>query len=322
MARGSVSLVGAGPGDPGLLSVRGADLLGRAAAIVYERGVHPALLELAAPDAQRLAVDAPGEGLAAALEAARQGLAVAWLRRGDPWLAGGAELEALARAGLSFEVAPAVAPELAAAAYAGIALGRPGRLVVWGEAARDAPPPGSDATFVAAGPLALRSLASALLAAGHPPTTPAALVEHATTPAQRTALTSIGELAAAAAPAAPPDASAAEGLAPSAAAAAPGAPAEGLAPSAAAAPPGAPAEGLAPIAFVGPGVAAREALRWFDRRPLFGKRVAITRAAHQAREFVRALRERGAEALSVPTIAIHPPPDPEPLRRAVAALGA
>lgn len=280
MAQGSVYLVGTGPGDPSLLSVRGAELIGLAAALVCERGVHPALLELAAPGAEQLEFEAPGEALAAALGAARRGLMVAWLRRGDPWLAGGAELDALAGSGLRFEIVPAVAPELGAAAYAGVGLGRPGALVVWGETSGPVAPPGLGATFVARGRRALRSLAAALLAAGHGPETPAALVVNASTPAQRTVITSLGALT-------------------------------GLDDS----------SEPDPIVIVGPGVGAREALRWYDRRPLFGKRVAITRAAHQARAFVRALRERGAEAVSVPTIAIHPPPDAEPLRRAVAALG-
>jgi uroporphyrinogen III methyltransferase / synthase len=285
MARGSVYLVGAGPGDPGLVSVRGADLLGRADAVVSENGPHAALRELAAKGAAWLEAASPAEALAAALAAAGRGQAAVWLRGGDPWLAGGPELAALAGAGVGFEIVPAVAAELGAAAYAGVDLGRSGGLVVWGEGAGPAPPPGAPRapTFVAAGRAAARSLAAALLAAGHGDEAPAALVTGACSPAQRTLVCSLGELAAAVA--------------------------------------GPAGEGPAPIAFVGPGVATREALRWYDRRPLFGKRVAVTRAAHQARSFVRALRERGAEALSIPTITINPPADPAPLARAVAALG-
>lgn len=285
MSRGCVYLVGAGPGDPGLLSVRGAELLGRADVVVIEGRPHPALIELVAEGAKRVEVPTAGEALAAAMGGARQGLIVVWLCEGDPWLAAGPGLEGLAGAGLIFEIVPAVPPELGAAAYTGIDLGRAGGLVVWGEGSAPAPPPGAlrAPTFVAAGREVVRDLAAALLAAGHPPDAPAALVTGATSPAQRTLVCSLGDLG-----------------------------------DAAVGPAG---EGAGPIAFVGPGVRSREARRWYDRRPLFGKRVAVTRAAHQARAFVRALRERGAEALSVPTIAIHPPPDSEPLRRAVTALG-
>ncbi|HEU4404711.1 MAG TPA: uroporphyrinogen-III synthase [Polyangiaceae bacterium] len=286
MARGCVYLVGAGPGDPGLLSVRGAELLGRADGVVVEGRPHPALLELVAPGAERLEAASAAEALAAAAEGARRGRAMVWLREGDPWLEGGAAVAGLAGAGVGFEIVPAVPPELGAAAYAGVELGRAGGLVVWAEGAGPAPPPGAPSapTFVAAGRAAARSLAAALLAAGHPAGGPAALVTGATSPAQRTLVCTLGELG-----------------------------------DAAAGPAG---EGAGLVAFVGPGVRGREALRWYDRRPLFGKRVAVTRAAHQARAFVRALRERGAEAVSVPTIAIYPPPDPGPLARAVAGLGA
>ncbi len=277
-------MIGAGPGDPGLLSVRGAALLGRADSVVSEGGPHAALLELAAPAAERFDVDAAPAALAAALAAARRGRAVVWLRAGDPWLGGGGELAALAGSGVAFEIVPAVTPEFGAAAYAGVALGG-GGVVVWGESGGAAAPPGASPapTFVAAGGGRVRALAAALLAVGHPPETPAALVARACTPAQRTIACALGGLAAAA------DAAGA---------------------------------GPAQVAFVGPGVVARAAAGWYERRPLFGKRVVVTRAAHQAGAFVAALRERGAEAIAVPTIAIHPPEDPGPLARAAAALGA
>jgi uroporphyrinogen III methyltransferase / synthase len=205
--RGTVYLVGAGPGDPGLLTVRGHELLRRADVVVYDRLVNPALLELARPEALRIsAAKRPGhhERSQAEIEAllvahARRGHVVVRLKGGDPFVfgRGGEEAEALAAAGIPFEVVPGVSSAVAAPAYAGIPLTHrriassfavvtghedPDKAVAsvdWGPLATAV-----DTLVVLMGVRALPTIVAALLAHGRSADTPVALVRWGTTPAQ------------------------------------------------------------------------------------------------------------------------------------------
>lgn len=294
-----VSLVGAGPGDPGLLTLRAAECLAQADLVVYDRHVPARLREHVRPGARLARVDElPGKrpGVPRALaEAARQGLRVVRLFAGDPLAEGpGArEARALRRAGVAYEVVPGVPRALAAAAFAGVAALRgPGggavALVNDGPGPSAGPArweglahfPGTLAVSTRAGRLA--PVAHALLAHGAAADTPAAVVRAGGTNRQRTAVTSLGLLAAA--------------------------PARGRPATAA-------------VLLVGPAVRLRGGLAWFERRPLFGRRVLVTRPRGQAGDMVRRLEALGAVVSVLPVVEIREPPDWAPVDRALAELG-
>ncbi len=224
MRLGRVALVGAGPGDPGLITVRGRDLLRRADVVVYDRLVHPRLLD-EAPRARRVFAGKaagrqalPQARINALLVAqARRGRRVVRLKGGDPFVfgRGGEEAEALARARVPFEVVPGVTSAVAVPAYAGIPLTRRGLAasfaVVAGQERADGDGPrvdwtrlarAADTLVVLMGARALRRIARALLAHGRPPATPVALVRWGTTGLQRTITGRLDEIAARAARAA------------------------------------------------------------------------------------------------------------------------
>ena len=310
---GKVYLIGAGPGDPGLLTVKGRDALERADVVVYDRLAHPSLLDYAPPSAERVfAGKARGQqeltqdGINALLvERARAGLRVARLKGGDPFVfgRGGEEALALARCGIPFEVVPGVSSAIAAPAYAGIPVTHrgiaAGFTVVSGSEAPDSHLRGNDEGRVRWDELA-RSLAAhggtlltlmgwasiekildALQRAGLSADTPVALVQWGTWSNQRTVT---GTLATAAA----------KGRA------------AGLA---------------APVvAVIGEVVRLRSELAWFDRRPLFGKRVLVTRSRTQASRMCQLLEDAGAIPVELPAIAIAPPENFAPLDDAVARL--
>lgn len=275
---GTVYLVGAGPGDPGLLTVRAAELLARAGAVVHDE-VPPAVLaraegaELVAA-AGRAAAEVAG--VLGAL-AARHGTVVR-LALGDAFAfgRGGEEALRLAEAGVSFQVVPGVPAETAGPAYAGIPLAEGGASAV-----TIVPAAGADeaATLVVSfdgGGMdaAVRRAA----AAGLPPSSPAAVVLRATTAGQRTVGGTLATVA-----------------------------------DAARAGVGGPA-----LLVAGEAVRLRAALAWSERRPLAGRRIVVTRARTQAGDFAAALEELGAEVVPFPTIRIAPAADPQPLRDAVA----
>jgi uroporphyrinogen III methyltransferase/synthase len=280
----TVYLVGAGPGDPGLLTVRGAELLRGADVVVYDRLAAPALLELARTGAELVDVGkAPGRAALAQDEInallvarGRAGRAVVRLTGGDPFVfgRGGEEAEALLAAGVPFEVVPGVTSAIAAPAYAGIPVTHRGLsthvTIVTGHEDPDKGVPGVDweALARAGGTLVvlmgagrLADIAKALVAAGRPEDTPAAAVRWGTRPQQRTVRATLGTIADAGVE--------------------------------------------APSAVVVGDVAALD-LGWFERRPLFGRTVVVTRAREQASDLRARLEGLGAEVLELPAIAIEP----------------
>lgn len=292
-AGGTVFLVGAGPGDPGLLTLRAAELLASAGAVVHDALVDPALLERAAGPGERHFLGEPGEAggpppekVAARLaRLAERHARVVRLYAGDPFVFGRGDREALALAilGVRFEVVPGITAAIAAPAYAGIPVTHRGSSVAFlaaGEAGAgwERLAGGVDTLVVLPGEERLAEVTARLVAGGWPPVTPAAVIERGTHAMQRTVVGTLATLA--------DEARGAGGRAPA-------------------------------VLVVGEVVGLRERLAWFEARPLFGMRVVITRARAQAAEFVRSLESLGAEVIAFPTIRIVDPTDPEPLRRAV-----
>jgi uroporphyrinogen III methyltransferase / synthase len=280
----TVYLVGAGPGDPGLLTRRGAALLDVADVVVYDRLAHPSLLDLAPSTAERINVGkAPGavemdqDGINAVLvDRGLQGLAVVRLKGGDPFVfgRGGEEAEALAAAGVPFEVVPGITSAIAAAAYAGIPVTHRGLstsfTVVTGheDPAKGTTDTDWDALARAGGTLVILmgagrigDIATRLIDGGRSPDTPVAAVRWGTRPEQRTIRATLATVADAAI--------------------------------------------LPPSAIVVGQVAALD-LAWFETRPLFGRTVVITRAREQASALRVRLEDLGAEVIELPSIALEP----------------
>lgn len=305
MARaGKVYLIGGGPGDPELVTQKAVRCLGRADLVLYDALVHPDLLKHCRPDAERVFVGKrAGRGQerqasinARLLEAARAGRVVARLKGGDPYLfgRGSEEAEALAAAGVSFEVVPGVPSPSAATAYAGMSLTHRdlSSSVAYVTAAESPDKQHSQLDWsklatatqtlvIFMGMRKLPELMQLLIAHGRPPQTPAAVIQSASTPQQRTVVGTVRDIARKAQEA-------------------------GL--------------GMPALTVVGEVVRLRELLRWYDTQPLFGKRVLVTRAPGQAESLAQCLRECGAEAVELPMIRISDPSDPAPLQRAVAQL--
>lgn len=309
---GTVYLVGAGPGDPGLITVRGLACLRGAGVVVYDRLIPRALLS-EAPHAQWIDVGkqpdrhpVPQEQINEILVAqARLGRTVVRLKGGDPFVfgRGGEEAEALARAGLPFEVVPGVTSAIAAAAYAGIPITHrdaASSFAVFtghrrsdsaepaapGPAAGQQPGASADTLVYLMGMGNLPTIVDDLLAAGRSVQTPVAVVSHGTWPQQRTVTGCLGDIVA----------------------------------KVAAANIGAPAAVIA-----GDVVRLREQLRWFDlpdRRPLLGLRILNTRPAHEAGALTRQLAELGADVIALPATRVGPPADEGPLHDALHRLAA
>jgi uroporphyrinogen III methyltransferase / synthase len=291
-----VFIVGAGPGDPGLITVRGLRRLEAADVIVYDHRIDARLLRSARADAEKIdvgpAAPRPLEQDAISLllvEKAREGKTVVRLKVGDPFVfdSGGKEALFLHEQQVPFEVIPGVPALIGIPAYAGIPITYPGAgdvlaLVRGHEAETNEPPrvdwdrlAGIDGTLVCyAGAQQIGTIARALLASGRSPEESAALIYEGTTPGQQTVVGSLGEIEAAARPNDPA------------------------------------------LFVVGRVAGLREHLRWFDDRPLFGRRIVVTRSREQAGELVDMLEERGADAIQTPTIRIAPPEDFDALDRA------
>ena len=302
---GVVYLVGAGPGDPGLMTARSLELIAAAEAIYYDRLIPPGALDGVREDAELVYVGkAPGkpsvpqEEIGARLvEAAKSGKSVVRLKGGDPFVfgRGGEEGEALREAGVEFEVVPGITAGVAATAYAGIPVthrddasavafvaghedpGKEESALDWEALARF---PGTLVFYM--GVKRLAGNAAALIAAGRDPEEPAAAVERGTMEGQRTTLATLGTLA---------------GAVEREAVKAPA------------------------LIVVGSVVGRREALAWLERRPLHGKRVVVTRARAQASGLAKTLRGLGAEVVELPAIRIEPRIESKEVRGAVERIG-
>ena len=294
---GVVYLVGAGPGHPGLITVRGLQCLAAADVVLYDHHVHPRLLRHLRSDAERIdvGVGAPKpfeqEAICYLLaEKAREGKVVARLKWGDPFLFdhGGSEALFLHEQGVEFEVVPGIPAALGAATYAGVPLTYPGggdvlALVRIGEDdgkrrstvdwRRLADLDCTIVCYVAAGQVP--AVANALLSHGRSAEEPAALIYDGTLPTQEATRGLLG------------DAATWTGLA------------DG--------------DRRTAILVVGRVAALTEHLRWFDSRPLFGKRILVTRPREQAAELVDLLETLGADPIEAPMIRILPPEDFGPL---------
>ena len=307
MAVGFVYLVGAGPGDPGCLTLRGRECLERADVVIYDYLANAALLDHAPRGAERIFAGKHGAGPhlleqaeinSLMIERANAGQTVVRLKGGDPLVfgRGGEEVEALAERGVPFEVVPGVSAALAAPAFAGIPVTHrdwvSGVTVLTGHEASDKRASRVDWQRVAnagntlvllMGYTQLRQNIARLIAEGLSPSTPAAAIQWASRFDQRVVEATVGTVA---------ERVAGEGLGP-------------------------------PMTVViGEVVRLREAMAWFESRPLFGRRVLVTRAAAQAPAFARRLEEQGAGVVSCPVIEIRPlAPSMPQLKRAFAALG-
>ncbi len=304
MAEGKVWLVGAGPGDPGLITVAGLQRLSEADVVVYDRLVSPKLLGHARTDAELIfAGKAVGDRAleqneinALLVAKAKEGKSVVRLKGGDPFVfgRGGEEAEALVAAGVPFGVVPGVTSAIAAPAYAGIPLthrdhassflvatghenpAKPESAIEWQKLTTAA-----DTLVFMMGTQNLPDIVGRLVIHGRPEDTPAAVVRWGTTPEQRTVVGTLVDIA---------DKVKSAGLTPPA------------------------------VLVVGDVVRLEERLRWYGLGPLFGKRVLVTRARHQASALVGSLAEEGAEVIELPAIEIQPTADKDEVERAISGL--
>ena len=299
---GSVAFVGSGPGDPGLLTVRAADLIREAEIVITEGPEHPALVRalLGLPEGSEggpeLVDGGFGEDGQPLTHAARAKVVVREVKRGarvvrmltgDPFVyaSGPEEAAACARAGLDFEIVPGVSSAAAVPAYAGIPLTTKdhrevtvvtaGDKVDWSRYAE------TRTLVLLSAVNSISDIAKALVAAGRDPETPVAMTRTGTTTDQQTVISTLEHIAA--------DARAAR-----------------MAPPA--------------VTVIGDVVAMREALSWFETKPLFGWRVLVPRTKEQAGALSARLRGFGAVPEEVPTISVEPPRNPLQMDKAVRGL--
>ncbi|MCI2238877.1 uroporphyrinogen-III synthase [Paenibacillus sp. TRM 82003] len=294
---GHVSFVGAGPGDPGLLTLRAVELLGAADVVVLDSGAREDLVARHARDGVQVVDAGSGDGVDATTRAARAKLVVkaaksggrvVRLMDGDPSTFSGLaeEIAACRKAGVGFDVVPGVSAVSAVPAYAGVPMTAAattsvnvvhpaGRDVDWSRHA------GADSTVVVLGTGDdIAAAAVGLLAAGRAPRTPVALTSHGTTTTQSTTTTTLGEL-------------------------------EPIATA---------IDGSPTTAVVGDVVSLREQASWYETKPLFGWRVLVPRTKEQAGGTTALLAEHGATADVVPTISVEPPRTPQQMEKAVKGL--
>ena len=304
--KGTVYLVGAGPGDAGLLTLRGAELLGRADVVVYDALVNADLLRLAPKAAEIIYAGKrsrehaiPQEELNKLLvERAKDGKTVVRLKGGDPYIfgRGGEEAEELAAAHIQFEVVPGVSSVVAGPNYAGVPLTHRDHCSSFtvvtghedpekGESSLDydhlAQIPGTKVVLM--GVERIRQLSEKLVENGMSPETPVAMVRWGTTGRQQSiegTLATIADVVEARKFSAPA------------------------------------------VTVIGDVVKLRAKLNWFEKRPLFGKRIVVTRTREQASELSSRLQEAGAEVLEIPTIKIVAPDEHQDLVEVLVGIGA
>jgi len=300
---GRVYIIGAGPGDPGLMTVKGVKCLQEAEVVIYDHLINPGILDLA-PENVRL-VYAGKEGgkhtlsqdeINARLVAeARQGHVVARLKGGDPFIfgRGGEEAEELARVGIPFEIVPGVTSAISVPAYAGIPLThrRYTATVAFVTGHEDPLKEQSEIDWKALAGMGtlvflmgvrnLSRISASLIAQGKKPETPAALIRWGTTANQETLVGTLENIA---------DLADAAGFAPPA------------------------------ILVVGEVVGLREELNWFETKPLFGRGIVVTRPESQADSLTALLQDAGARVISFPTIRIVPPESWDGLDQAIRRL--
>ena len=296
--RSKVYLVGAGPGDPDLITWKGRKLLAIADSILYDNLVNEHLLDLAPANCERIYVGKkksvhafPQEEICTMMiDRARRGLNVIRLKGGDPFIfgRGGEEVEALAAAGVPFEVVPGVTSPLGIAAYSGIPLthrdhtkvvtfvtGHDVHGIDWSKVGQ------SETLVIFMGIFAIREIAAEIQRHGRSGNTPAAAVRWGTRPDQETVSGTLATIA---------DQIEAAHIKPPA------------------------------TVIIGEVVALREKLDWFEKLPLFGRKIVVTRAAEQAGELSDRLRALGADPIELPVISLESPADPGPLDRAIEQL--
>lgn len=298
-----VYIIGAGPGDPGLLTIRGLECLSAADVVLYDHLVHARLLRYARPDAEKIDVGTAApqaleqEAICYLLaEKAREGKVVARLKWGDPFVFdhGGAEALFLHEQGVEFEVVPGIPAGIAAPAYAGVPITYPGGgdtlVFVRGHEGAGKSPTAIDWSCLAqvdgtivcyAGPDQIQRILAELVSHGRSSNDSAAVVYDGTLPTQQTISGTLDEIAAAVEKG---------------------------------------GDHRAAILVVGRVANLRDHLRWYDARPLFGKRILITRPRDQAAELLRRLEAMGAQTIEAPLIRILPPEDPAPLDEACARV--
>jgi uroporphyrinogen III methyltransferase/synthase len=301
---GIVYLVGAGPGDPGLMTVKGLEVIRTADVIVYDYLAGNRFADEARPDAELIYVGKKGKDHtleqidinSLLVEKAREGKTIVRLKGGDPYVfgRGGEEAEDLIEAGIPFEVVPGVTSAVAAPAYAGIPVthrdhasmvtfitghenpDKEQSAIDWDVVARN---PGTLVFLM--GVKNLPTIASSLIEHGKPAETPAALVRWGTTPQQRSLVSTLKEI---------PSEAEQRGIK-------------------------APA-----VLVVGSVASLHDRLDWFEKRPLFGKRILITRSRAQSKRMAEKISKRGGDPILFPTIEILPPEDSKDLDASIRGI--
>lgn len=306
MAGGKVYLVGAGPGDPGLITLKGIECLQKADLILYDGLVNPLILQHVSSEVERTCRVSEGcknrrvlqqdEINQRLISAALEGKTVVRLKGGDPFIfgRGSEEAAALRNAGIEFEVVPGITAATAAAGYAGISVTHRAHAsavaLITGHEDPTKPDSSLDYDVLAKFPGTLvfymglhklERIVESLIQAGKAEETPAAVISRGTTPFQKTVQSTLSRL---------PEQVRQAGL---------------VAPS---------------LIVIGDCVSLRDQISWFEDKPLFGLRIGITRAEEQSEPEIKRALELGAQPVLLPTIEIGPPADWEPVDAAIAGL--